>query len=301
VNRSSAVLNLGRPDEAEADATAAIALEPDPEALAVAYVNRSSAVLTLGRPDEAEADATAAIALEPDPETLARAYLYRFTAHQHLGRDDEAKANLVTVTRLLPSTHALHVLALEILGGLPRSLAAGRLVATGSEFTVAFTVPDGWTVQEKGLIVEWTPNGSIDRAVIGVYEFSGQVFEEPCGSRTEIHPTTIEQNADAFIAWLGSNTRFSSGEVAEVTIGAHRGLSIVGSPADEDDCSSDTHLLLFAIGDGPVFSLRLDTTASLTAIDVDERTFIVTVESGTTDWTRIESVGDLFLMSLEIR
>jgi len=76
----------------------------------------------LGRFDEAVEDATAAIALEPaDTETLAVAYTFRGLALLNVGQVAEATADLERVTRLLPSTHQMHIEVAEMLTNLDKT------------------------------------------------------------------------------------------------------------------------------------------------------------------------------------
>ena len=81
-----------------------------------AYLIRSIAV-QLERVEEAIADATAAIDLQPDDiDILAQAYVNRSIALSILQRTDEAVADLRMVLELLPPTHELNRQALALLG-----------------------------------------------------------------------------------------------------------------------------------------------------------------------------------------
>ncbi len=81
-----------------------------------AYLIRSIAV-QLERADEAIADVTAAIDLQPDDiDILAQAYVNRSIALSILQRTDEAVADLRMVLELLPPTHELNRQALALLG-----------------------------------------------------------------------------------------------------------------------------------------------------------------------------------------
>lgn len=85
--------------------TAAIDLQPDVEILAAAYVSRSVDLILLERTDEAIADVTAAIDLQPDDiDILAQAYVNRSIALSTLQRTDDAVADLRIVLELLPPT-----------------------------------------------------------------------------------------------------------------------------------------------------------------------------------------------------
>ncbi|MCZ6518259.1 MAG: hypothetical protein O6853_00550, partial [Actinobacteria bacterium] len=61
MNRSIALSTLERVEEAVADATAAIDLQPSIDILGAAYVSRSVDLIVLDRVKEAVADVTAAI------------------------------------------------------------------------------------------------------------------------------------------------------------------------------------------------------------------------------------------------
>ena len=101
----SVAVQLERVEEAIADATAAIDLQPDVEILAAAYVSRSVDLILLERTDEAIADVTAAIDLQPDDiDILAQAYVNRSIALSTLQRTDDAIADLRIVLELLPPT-----------------------------------------------------------------------------------------------------------------------------------------------------------------------------------------------------
>jgi len=116
LNRSTALSRLERVEEAVADATAAIDLQPSIDILAAAYVCRSVDLILLERTDEATADVTAAIDLEPDDiDILAQAYVNRSIALSTLERTDEAVADLRIVLELLPPTHELNRQALALL------------------------------------------------------------------------------------------------------------------------------------------------------------------------------------------
>ena len=72
-------------------------------------MSRSIALSELGSVEEAVADATAAIDLQPDDiDILAAAYVGRSVDLDALGRTDEAAAELQTVLGLLPPTHELN-------------------------------------------------------------------------------------------------------------------------------------------------------------------------------------------------
>jgi tetratricopeptide (TPR) repeat protein len=86
-NRGVTYANLGRYDEALADHTRAIDLDP---AYATAYSNRGLTYKNLGRYDEALADFTRAI--ERDP-AYATAYYNRGLTYANLGRFEEALAD----------------------------------------------------------------------------------------------------------------------------------------------------------------------------------------------------------------
>ncbi|MCZ6567127.1 MAG: tetratricopeptide repeat protein, partial [Actinobacteria bacterium] len=87
--------------------------------LARAHLDRGSALSELGRLEEAVADATAAIDLEPgNTDTLARGHFVRAFVSSELGRTDEAVADLQTILRLLPPTHELSRLATGVLAAL---------------------------------------------------------------------------------------------------------------------------------------------------------------------------------------
>ncbi len=115
-NRSTALSQLERIEEAVADATAAIDLQPSSDILAAAYVSRSVDLILLDRVEEAVADVTAAIDLQPDDiDILAQAYVNRSIALSTLERTDEAVADLRMVLDLLPPTHELNRQALALL------------------------------------------------------------------------------------------------------------------------------------------------------------------------------------------
>ena len=97
-----------------------IDLEPgDTDTLARAHLNRSLALVQLGRLEEALADATAVIDLEPgNVEGLARGHFVRAFVLVELGRTDEAVADLQMILRLLPPTHELSRLATGVLADL---------------------------------------------------------------------------------------------------------------------------------------------------------------------------------------
>jgi tetratricopeptide (TPR) repeat protein len=66
--------------------------------------------------EEAVADVTAAIDLEPDDiDTLALAYVNRSIALSKLERTDEAVADLRIVVELVPQTHELNRQAVALL------------------------------------------------------------------------------------------------------------------------------------------------------------------------------------------
>ena len=94
-NRSIAHFQQGRIEDALADETAAIELDPsDLNLLAILHLNRSREYSYLDKADDAIAAATAAIELEPsDTRTLARAHMNRGTFLAELGRFDEALAD----------------------------------------------------------------------------------------------------------------------------------------------------------------------------------------------------------------
>ena len=89
-------------DEALALYTEAIELEPsDVNVLASAYANRSLALGELGRLDEALDDSMRAIELEPtDVNVLPKAYAVRALAQAALGRTAEAEADLAEAIEL---------------------------------------------------------------------------------------------------------------------------------------------------------------------------------------------------------
>ena len=120
VERSFALSELGRHEEAIEDATAAIDLDPDaPVLLAQAYVNRSWDLAVLGRSGEAVADATRAIVIDSgDPVVVAQAHLHRSFAMSDLGRIDQAVADAEAVVMILPVDHELRITAEEWLGFL---------------------------------------------------------------------------------------------------------------------------------------------------------------------------------------
>lgn len=93
--RSIAYFSMGRVEEALADETAAIELNPsDVWLLATLHLNRSREYSYLGRTQDSIAAATAAIELEPnDPKVLARAYSNRGTSLASLNRMDDALAD----------------------------------------------------------------------------------------------------------------------------------------------------------------------------------------------------------------
>jgi len=78
-------------------------------------VNRSIAVSQLERVEEAVADATAAIDLQPSIDILAQAYVNRSIALSTLEKTDDAAADLRIVLDLLPPTHELNRQALALL------------------------------------------------------------------------------------------------------------------------------------------------------------------------------------------
>ncbi len=79
-------------------------------------MNRSIALSTLERVEEAVADATAAIDLQPDDiDILAQAYVNRSIALSTLERTDDAAADLRMVLDLVPPTHELNRQALALL------------------------------------------------------------------------------------------------------------------------------------------------------------------------------------------
>ena len=87
--------------------------------LALAYVTRSRVLGQLGRFEEAVADATAVIDLEPaDIDALATGHSFRAAALVALGRTDEAAADAQTVLGLLPPTHQPSRLATALLAEL---------------------------------------------------------------------------------------------------------------------------------------------------------------------------------------
>ena len=87
-NRAAALANLGRLEEAIADATRAIELEPqDVNLLSRAFTIRSFAHANLDRLEESLDDATKAIEIHPkDIDLLARAYINRAFVLGELGR-----------------------------------------------------------------------------------------------------------------------------------------------------------------------------------------------------------------------
>ncbi|MDR3470525.1 MAG: tetratricopeptide repeat protein [Devosia sp.] len=97
VNRGGTYLLEGNYDEANADYTRAIALEP---AQVPAYLERASAYQATGLHELAVVDYTRAIALNP---TYLGSYVGRALSYEALGRRDEAVSDYRSALRMSPS------------------------------------------------------------------------------------------------------------------------------------------------------------------------------------------------------
>lgn len=108
-------------------ATAAIELDPDDtDALAAAYINRSMRFSIWGRIEEALADATAAIELQPNDHPLSRGYFIRAISLAALGRTDEAVVDLRILIALRPPGDGPSQIAAEYRSDLFPLLRKGR-------------------------------------------------------------------------------------------------------------------------------------------------------------------------------
>jgi tetratricopeptide (TPR) repeat protein len=112
LNRSLALVELGRTEAAIADETVVISLASgEPllaDALAQAHLNRSREFSSLGRWSDALADAEAVVALNPDNQLdLAKAHFNRANMLGELGRYQDALVAVTEVINLNPQHEAL--------------------------------------------------------------------------------------------------------------------------------------------------------------------------------------------------
>ncbi|MBT3070177.1 tetratricopeptide repeat protein [Rhodomicrobium sp. Az07] len=97
-DRGVAKWRLNQLDEAAADFTKAVSLNPD---YALAYNNRGNVFLELNRPEEAFRDFDRAVALSPD---FGAAYANRANASQKLNRPEAAEKDFRKAVELMPAS-----------------------------------------------------------------------------------------------------------------------------------------------------------------------------------------------------
>jgi tetratricopeptide (TPR) repeat protein len=112
LDHGRACLDTGKYDDAIADYTKAIALDPN---VALAYTNRGLAYYRKGEYERAIADHSKAIAIDPNH---ANAYYNRGVAYEQKGDKDQAIADYDKVLEINPSDQDAKV-TLELLGVTP--------------------------------------------------------------------------------------------------------------------------------------------------------------------------------------